>query len=153
MGNSEQIHIWQDRWLIDGPNLRRKIPSNIFSIPIKVADLIDSNSKAWKVDDIRMWFVVDDVDRIEQIHLPKRICDDSKICLRFDDGVLTIRAAYNIARQASILANTRAAGYIIWKHIWGTKVAPKIRVLWWRFASEIILKMSKLAGKKLNMDN
>lgn len=84
-------------WLVGAPNLRPEVPSTSFVIPVKVADLIDPNSRAWNMDDIRRWFKTDDVKRIEQIHLPRRPYDDCRVWLGSEDGFLTVRSAYNMA--------------------------------------------------------
>lgn len=113
VGNGKKIHIWQDRWLVDAPNLRPEVPYTSFAIPIKVANLIDSISREWIMDDDRTWFNADDIKRIEQIHLPRRPCDDCKVWLGSEDEILTVHSAYHMARQASVSSNRGTAASVI----------------------------------------
>lgn len=75
--------------------------------------------------------------------------------MEFEDGKLTVRSVYNLARNTSVSASSGAAAAhpVIWNHISEAKVAPKIRNLWLRVASGIIPVMSKLVERRLNVVN
>lgn len=96
---------------------------------------------------------MDDVKRIEQIHFPRRPYDDCRVWLGSEDGVLTVRSAYNRVRRGSISSKGGIVSSIIWKDIWSVMVAPKIILLWWRIACANIPIMSKLVDKHLIIYN
>lgn len=71
IGNGSKVHIWSDKWI--SCKTRPPLPavsSEEASNYTLVSDLIDQDTKAWKVQLVQHIFTQDDAEIILQIHIP-----------------------------------------------------------------------------------
>ncbi|KAK9706077.1 hypothetical protein RND81_07G103000 [Saponaria officinalis] len=76
VGNGHDINVWEDAWL-PGDNAAR-IPTPISEVDpsLRVAELIDSNTKAWNLPKLRSILSEDDVQIVLQLPISKRLPND-----------------------------------------------------------------------------
>ena len=69
MGNGENIRLWKDKWLPTPKTYKVVTPERENSQVTMVCELIDTESKEWKLDVVHQNFLSQDVEAILSIPL------------------------------------------------------------------------------------
>ena len=94
VGNGKMIHIWEDKWLPNPTTYKVcSPPQDIGDFPM-VSSLIDEETRHWKVEMVKRFFLPFEVESIINIPLNYNLLDDSIIWLGNKRGVFTVRSAY-----------------------------------------------------------
>ncbi|MBA0575583.1 hypothetical protein Golob_023901, partial [Gossypium lobatum] len=104
VGRGDQISIWTDSW-IPG-NEADNIPFQVGNDNIKlVSDLIDSNSRSWKIELIRNTFQPVIAEKILQIPLAETVQEDFQVWRGEPTGEFFVRSAYKLLQETNLDPN------------------------------------------------
>ncbi|XP_075645642.1 putative mitochondrial protein AtMg00310 [Castanea sativa] len=79
IGNGRTVEIWQNRWIPTPDNFKVISPQGLNVELVKVAQLIDGDTRMWKVDLIKKTFFPYEAEVILKIPLSPRMPEDSLI--------------------------------------------------------------------------
>ncbi|XP_004310201.1 PREDICTED: uncharacterized protein LOC101298860 [Fragaria vesca subsp. vesca] len=149
VGNGESISVWHDPWILRPCTFKTYSTVMEGLEDLKVADLIDPDTRVWMVDWLNELFFEDEV---EVISLSFRNPDDQLIWHYDKHGLYTVRRGYYTARcalvsqqQASTSAPRNSCDK--WKAVWKVKVQPKIKCFIWRLLKDSSSTRSALAHR------
>lgn len=97
VGDGERIKIWRDNWIPSPTTYRIITPEQHLSFEPRVKELIDGDSREWKVDFIRQRFLPQDTDAILSIPLCARGARDRLVWTDNKNGKFSVRSAYRLA--------------------------------------------------------
>ena len=137
VGNGKMIHIWEDKWLPTPITYKVCSPQqDIGDFPM-VSSLIDEETRHWKVDMVRSFFLPFEADTILNIPLSFNLPEDSIIWIGNKRGVFSVRSAYYVALQ--VVEKSEASGCSsgdcrtrLWKKVWQLHLPAKIRIFAWK---------------------
>ena len=102
VGNGENIRIWRNKWL-PTPKTYKVVTLERGNILLTmVCDLIDNESKEWKVDVVRQNFLAQDVEAILSIPLSVNGAQDKIVWAKNRNGRFSVRSAYKVAKEDSL---------------------------------------------------
>ena len=104
VGIGDNIAVWNDRWLVGGNNMKVRSPLVEGYENMRVRDLIawDERGKRWERHILRQFFVQEDVDEIETIHLSDDILQDEIVWSKRKDGLYTVNSGYWVAMEEKV---------------------------------------------------
>ena len=136
VGNGQLIHIWEDKWL-PTPSTYKVItpPRPINDFPM-VSSLIDSETRRWKSNVIRIVFLPFEADTILNIPLSYNLPEDKLIWIGNKKWEFIVKSAYYIALS---LVEAEDCGECssgdsrtpLWRKMWHLKFPAKIRIFAW----------------------
>ena len=157
VGNERLIHIWEDKWLLTPTTYKVISPPQPFDDFPMVSDLIDEDSKRWKVDTLKSLFLPFEVETILNIPLSYSLLEDKIIWVGNKRGEFSVKSAYYVALT---MINPSYRGECshydprtpIWKRIWLLKIPPKIRIFIWKACVNALPTMSNLRKRGVSTD-
>lgn len=117
-----------------------------------VADLIDSTSRAWKVQIITDLFDEVDAEHILRIPLAAEPCEDELVRLDDSLGEFSVRSSYKLLHSWSYPSTPNYLQHIycnFYKQLWNTDLPSKIHITVWRISKEFIPTMANVAKCRL----
>ncbi|XP_024177967.1 uncharacterized protein LOC112183885 [Rosa chinensis] len=134
VGDGEQIHIWEDKWIPNYSRSQIHRPENSTSFD-RVADLIDPHTRSWIAPSVSTLFSPEVAAQILSIPLRRRAVSDKLLWEPKKRGYFTVKTAYWIAREQVLrnaLASTSQGDPFkeLWKLLWKARVPAKITTLW-----------------------
>lgn len=69
IGNGEDIHVWDDKWIPTATTYMVQSPRNVLDRHACVSELIDPDTRQWKDDLIAQVFLEDEVKMIRSMPL------------------------------------------------------------------------------------
>ena len=116
--------------------------------PLRVESLINAENRDWNMAMVREVMTASDVTIVERIPLSRKRRPDKMIWSESMTGIFSVKSAYFTARRVlgklEIASTNRDK---IWKLIWSSKVAPKIKYFIWKLVQGIILTKVNLQKK------
>ena len=121
-----------------------------------VSSLIDEETRHWKVEMVKRFFLPFEAESIINIPLSYNLPDDSIIWLGNKRGVFTVRSAYYIAlpivdsseEGESSGGDSRTR---LWKKVWQLKLPAKVRIFAWRACIDGLPTRLNLVKRGLNV--
>ncbi|KAF7134747.1 hypothetical protein RHSIM_Rhsim08G0124600 [Rhododendron simsii] len=131
--SGKDIRVWEDPWLLKNTDFRINGTTPRREDIKKVVDLIDSDTKSWKVSLIRETFNQDDADAIPSIPISYTSQRDRKIWHPSPNGTFSVKSAYYLAKESSSSHRNLQEGQTssssvlptVWKKLWGLSIHPK----------------------------
>lgn len=130
VGYGSTIKIWRDNWIpgIQGPPRAPIIAMN----PSHVNQLIDSNTKTWRLEMLNVIFDHDIVSVITEIRIPIY----GKYKLRWkpaDNGKFSVKTAYKVILNDYLVKHpTKNNLNIAWNSFWKVRIPPRIQYFMWK---------------------
>ena len=78
VGNDKSIDVWHDKWIFKHPNFCPSLPKSQQPTPMKVAQLIENESRSWNEKMLQEMFHPDVTSMILNIHL-SRLSEPDKL--------------------------------------------------------------------------
>ena len=132
VGNGDSIKIWMDKW-IPTPSTY-KVVSPLVGLPLeaRVSELVDPNSRMWRIELVRHIFLPHEADEICSIALSFKLLEDKQIWAQMNDGRFSVRSAYKIAMDLSSeslggVASDDSKQRRFWKQLWKINTPHKVR--------------------------
>ncbi|KAF7142421.1 hypothetical protein RHSIM_Rhsim05G0208700 [Rhododendron simsii] len=134
--SGKEIHVWEDPWLSKNTNFRIDRTTSRREGIKRVADLIDSDTKSWKVSLIRETFNHEDADAILSIPISYTSQQNRKIWHPSRNGTFSVKTAYHLAKEGlssrcDLQAGQTSSSNVlptIWKKLWGLSIHPKVKM-------------------------
>lgn len=137
VGDSEDIHIWKDRWLPSPTTF--KVITPIFGMlgDAKVSELITQDPLCWNLPLIDSLFMERDAALIKNLPLSFRKPRDSLIWNGSTKGLFSVKSAYYMLKQENQTANAGESSSTsslqgVWKVVWSLQVPQKIQAFIWK---------------------
>ena len=134
--SGEEINIWRDKWIHD---YRLNALGNVVEgMPQKVAQLIDSRERVWKLEEIKEIINEDQVQDIMAIPICRTGGKDRMIWPLTRDGKYAVKNGYHSLKNEEVdLRKNKSSGShkveeIVWKKIWKLLVPNKVRNFMWK---------------------
>ena len=138
VGRGSNIKIWRHAWIPRGLSLmpaRKRRPCRLKW----VSNLIDEETKSWKVDVLERYFYQHDVEVIKTIKIPWRPSEDF-VAWHFEkSGCFIVRSAYklgvNLKDVDSDLGSSSRhpdRSRPVWKKFWSLPIPHKVRIFAWK---------------------
>lgn len=112
--------------------------------PDRVGDLIDPNTRTWRVDMINETFWPVDRARILAIPMGALDVEDRRVWHFSKDGKFSVKSCYQFihsytaASRGTSLSSGSGTKAMGWNSIWQLKLPPKVRMFLWRTCSNIL---------------
>lgn len=134
MGDGERIKIWRDKWIPNPTTYKIITPEQHLSYEPRVNELIDGDSKGWKLDIIRQRFLPQEADAILSIPLYAHGAQDRLIWTENENGKFTVRSAYRLAQimyrnEEWAECSESSAVKWIWRGLWSLNMPYKVNTL------------------------
>jgi hypothetical protein len=143
VGDGASIDVWKEPWV---PWLHNFTPipksESFLNIPLKVADLIDEDTRRWNLAVLIELFDANSVGAILKIVLPHTPKPDKLIWVLNSKGNFTVQSAL----QASLVPCVVDPG-ITWKALWKLNMHDRLKIFIWRVASGILPTKMNLVQK------
>lgn len=162
VGNGRIVEIWRDSWIPTPDNFKVINPQGPNVELVKVAQLIDGDTRMWKVDLIKKTSFPHEVEVILGMPLSSRMPEDSLIWAWSKNNNFIVRSAYNIALKVLKKAHLAKDGgecsdkgkiVGLWKFVWQLKCPNKIKHFLWRACKNIISTNFCLTLRKVTSDS
>ena len=153
VGDGKQIDVWEDAWLDKAPECKATRPFQT-PTPLKVAALINTEDRSWKVEMVNDLFTELDASIITSILLSNRNISDKQIWRDSSIGMFTVKSAYIYARK--VLGKEICSLDLRkpqWRICWTAKTIPRVKFFVWRLIHEIIPTGFILQKRGLEVDN
>ncbi|XP_062014305.1 uncharacterized protein LOC133730800 [Rosa rugosa] len=130
VGSGEAINVWSDPW-IPRPYTFKPFSAVMEGLEdMRVADLIDPETRDWMVDWLEELFFPEEVELITKIPLSLRNPADRLIWHYDKHGLYNVKSGYHVARCMSTMSSQGSSSHAsgdssLWKTIWAAKVQPK----------------------------
>ncbi|XP_075649368.1 putative mitochondrial protein AtMg00310 [Castanea sativa] len=130
VGNGEHIRILRDKWLPTPKTYKVVTPERETTPVTMVCDLIDNESKEWKVDVVHQNILSQVVEAILSIPLSVNGARDKIVWAENKNGKFSVRSVYKVAMEDGL--NGEMAGCLrsseirkVWRGLWGMNVPNK----------------------------
>jgi hypothetical protein len=122
VGNGKTIRIWKDKWLPTPITYRVQSPPNFLPDNATVSNLIDADTKWWKMEWLEMIFSKEDMVAIQSIPISTTDQADVQIWRGTKNGVFSVRSAYHMQKEKEMeqtVGGSRCTNKSsIWTNIW-----------------------------------
>jgi ribonuclease HI len=147
IGNGQSTNILTDSWI---PDLTPDRVSSLVPLPAnaKVNILLNQEIGGWDADTIRSIFEEDIALKILRVPISRFGGEDFASWPYSRYGTYTVRSAYNMAREQSLLITSNYSGHgmssdasgivQMWKKLWRIKVPGKMKITLWRAAHDCL---------------
>ena len=115
-----------------------------------VSQLIDQESFAWKTNIIMDLFDPESAKAVLSIHLPTTFRPDKLIWLQNSNGMLSVKAAYQLITQ--IPPSPPSQAEVNWKKLWKLRLPERVKMFIWRIGSNSLPTRDNLL-KRINIDD
>ncbi|VFQ89687.1 unnamed protein product [Cuscuta campestris] len=147
IGNGSETLVWSHAWLWDESSPSISTPRPEFCPDFPVSFLIDHSTNTWNLDMLQHWFSEEDRARILQVPISPTLTDQWYWALD-PSGDYSVKSAYRkLIGEAS-----DTSSFNHWCRLWKLKVAPKIKVCFWRALRDILPVACSLERKGLELD-
>ncbi|CAN1785001.1 Putative ribonuclease H protein At1g65750 [Linum perenne] len=150
IGNGENIRIWSDPWLNEEDTcfLTSTRPGALADL--KVNDLWIPGTKEWDIELIEELFNERDATSIVKLPLNEANEQDRPIWSFSKSGMLTVSSAYRV--WTDHLSNSdEDHATRPWIELWKTHVPPKLKIMAWRLARNIVPTRETLARRHVEV--
>ncbi|CAL9002974.1 unnamed protein product, partial [Prunus brigantina] len=160
-GNGKSVKIWGDRWLPKPISFQISSPAVTGHADALVSELIDPSMHQWREDLVYTWFGAQEASCILTIPLSFRGPADRLVWHYEKKGELTVRSAYEVARQFLFEetgegTSNRNLFYGVsskaWTRLWQICVPPKVKVHVWRTLLNVLPTKERLLSKGVQGD-
>ncbi|CAN1178180.1 Putative ribonuclease H protein At1g65750 [Linum perenne] len=150
LGNGEKVRVWGEQWLRDDENLEVITVPNIQLEGLRVCDLILPGTLDWDVQKLYNLFEERDCREIVNIPLGMDGLIDRRIWHYDPKGNYTVRSAYRVLMdKVTPHAELRVQGP--WSKLWGVRAPPKMKILLWRLAREVLPNRAALLNRHVQV--
>jgi hypothetical protein len=94
--NGQKAQIWKDRWVPSLHYGQIHTPPSLLDEKATVSNLIDEDTKGWKIHMLESLFAQDEVQMIKNIPLSCMNKEDIQIWRGTKNGVFIVRSAYHV---------------------------------------------------------
>jgi hypothetical protein len=157
VGNGKTIRIWKDNWLNTPITHLVQSPPKFLPDNATVSNLIDADTKWWKLEWLEMIFSKEDMVAIQSI--PISTTDQADVQIRgggTKNGVFSVRSAYHMQKEKEMVQTTGGSRCAhkssIWTNIWQLNLPNVEKVFLWRTCHEILPTRDNLCIRKIIMD-
>ncbi|XP_048622927.1 uncharacterized protein LOC125592004 [Brassica napus] len=151
IGTGHSTLVWADPWIPTKP-ARPAIPCGpSFNPALRVVDLLEPNSRAWKLDLLRELVAPEDIPLIQSLQ-PTRSSRGNRYCWSHTkSGVYSVKTGYALAMEtmdasepAPVLEPSAMA---LQARVWTLKTSNKIKQFIWQALSNCVPVCSSLADR------
>ncbi|CAN1163492.1 Putative ribonuclease H protein At1g65750 [Linum perenne] len=137
IGDGSSVRVWQDPWLHDTDNLFVTTPPPTGMEDMCVRDLMIPELSQWDTELIEEIFNERDAEEILKIPLRSTVDGDGIIWAHSKHGGYSVSSGYRMwLNNMSGFGEFEVTGP--WKNLWNTHVPPKLKIMAWRLARDII---------------
>ncbi|KAA3463501.1 reverse transcriptase [Gossypium australe] len=147
IGDGQKVSIWEDRWVPGDEILNCQNLSQNPSL-VKVAELIDNNTRRWNEELILRTFAERDAERILSIPLSMRSHEDFLIWREEATGEYSVRSGHRVlvqGRHTQIHENLK----IFYKSLWSLELPSKLKITAWRSMCNYLPNFSNLHFRRI----
>ncbi|CAH2060894.1 unnamed protein product [Thlaspi arvense] len=149
VGNGEEIKVWIDPWLSTSSPLTPICPSTLYSLHLRVSDLLDHHSNEWNIQAIQQHLPQYEA-AIRQLIPSSLKPADSKVWLLEELGIYSAKTGYHSFIQDK---NQREQQTFNWMfQVWKAKTSPKLNQFLWRALNKALLVGELLAYRGMSWD-
>ena len=156
VGDGSSINIWKHRWL-DSSRGGKILSPRLDSSLAVVKDLFITGMKMWNSDLIDQKFYPWEADCIKSMPVSFHIDKDALIWPWTPDGVYSVKSAYWILANESLLSQARSSNLEalkpLWNGIWRLKLPNKVKHFLWRALNESLPTKFNLCARHVLPDN
>ncbi|XVF18597.1 hypothetical protein REPUB_Repub11eG0036600 [Reevesia pubescens] len=139
VGDGYQLDIWRDKWLCNPPSYKVTYNEPVTPTPMRVASLIDEDTRCWKVNEVMELFEQNEAEMILTTPLSRTSCPDTLIWSSSETGMFTVRSAYYVARAwLGKPIQHPSSRSPIWRWLWMANVLPKTKLFMWKVFHNIL---------------
>ncbi|OMO88682.1 reverse transcriptase [Corchorus capsularis] len=156
VGDGCDINIWRDRWIPLSDSGRVTTTQPIESaVPQRVVDIIDKESRSWKLDEISHLVSETTVEEVHKVPLSRSCMKDKLIWPKEKNGTYTVKSGY-YTKKSSIPMRPQyssSSSHVVdkkaWRFIWNVKAPPRVKHFLWRacvngLATKLALKQRRI---------
>ncbi|KAH1107407.1 hypothetical protein J1N35_011175 [Gossypium stocksii] len=154
VGKGDRISIWEDLWLPgnEGENLQHLRRNADIEL---VSDLIEEESRTWKVDLLFSTFDADLAGKILQIPLARSAQEDFQVWGGEPSGNFSVRSAYKLLQRTNLVPSnniiqTETAAF--YRKLGNLNIHLKIKITIWRISWDYIPMLANLKLKRVVND-
>ncbi|CAN1145802.1 Putative ribonuclease H protein At1g65750 [Linum perenne] len=138
VGNGARINIWQDPWLRGVGSRWITSDGSVGDSDRKVDELIDPETREWKISLLQSQFNHEDCKAIMEIPLMGDAdCVDKIIWPLSKNGFYTVKSGYRLLTETlTNSAHLHVPGN--WQALWRLQMPPKMRMMGWILAREVV---------------
>ncbi|XP_048493143.1 uncharacterized protein LOC125493698 [Beta vulgaris subsp. vulgaris] len=146
VGTGEKIKIWEDPW-VHNEESRFILGTRVQGLQF-VGDLIDRETREWKLEVVREAFNEQDGKAILAIPLSECPKADRVAWAFTKDGNYSVKTAYMVGKSGNLDLFHRA-----WVKIWSLEVSPKVRHFLWKVCSNSLPVRATLKHRHILEDD
>lgn len=141
IGNGLSTKIWTDKWLPIPTSYRAQSEIQNLNAEEKVAELIDPDTKAWKVQLINVIFSKEEVGTIHKI--PRSLCNipDKLTWKCAMDGHFSVKSAYHLQNEIQQRSNKQSSSKQNkekWRHLWKLEIPNAEKLFQWKACNDLL---------------
>lgn len=156
VSTGENVDVWRDPWIPTIHMCKPPMgPKPQGCRVVTVSDLIDPETRTWKVDTLNATFPTWVVEEIMRIRLSRHPQEDYLRWMGEKNGVFSVKSAYNYLQEQAYekRKNKKQEPMIgIWKMIWSTKVAERAKLNLWKALKDGLPVKGNLAKRGVPTD-
>lgn len=143
VGDGNHIHIWKIRWI---PSIPTTVDSRVSSTNMKyVSQLIDYDTKTWKIDVLHAIFDDDTVNKITDIRIPMQGSDHIRWQPSSNDE-FSVKTSYKAILNDANAENGFIPNTLVnWKVFWKKKIPQSILHFLWKCISNCLPTNDRLS--------
>ncbi|KAF7822290.1 reverse transcriptase [Senna tora] len=156
LGNGEKIKVWGDKWIpaLSSFCLSSPVPGVDWE-NVAVSSIIQNGS--WKLDGIKNFLTVKELDAIRSMPIPSLGSEDVRVWVNERNGAYSVKSGYLVAKRAleKDVVSKASSSFVVpkelWVAIWKLKVAEKVKHFIWRLCTNSLPTMVNLVKRRCNV--
>ena len=153
VGNGQQIRMWGDKWVNTPTTFTIQTPPSLLDEHATISELIDSNTKWWKLEFISSLFSPKEVTAILSTPISYTGQHNKQIWRGTMMGIFSVRSAYHLAMERygkqRPKCSYRAVISPIWKVLWNLKIPNASKNFMWRACHNLLPTRDNLLRQKI----
>ncbi|XP_030973764.1 uncharacterized protein LOC115993913 [Quercus lobata] len=152
IGDGKMVSIKEDKWLPD--KVYRTVSSPIpFIPPDEVSMLIDTETGAWKEEEVRHMFLPHEAKNISSIPQSTRLPQDSIIWSKNPSGVFSTQSAYQLLASDASASSPGSSNpnpqRLLWRGVWTLRTPNRVKHFIWRACNNSLPTMDNLFRRQI----
>jgi hypothetical protein len=156
VGDGTSIRVWKDKWINVPSTYSIQSPVRLLHGDSTVSELIDVDTRWWKIDLIHEIFSKEEAEIICGIPICPVRQSDRRVWAGTKNGDFSVRSAYHLAREIYEAGRGSCSDSSVriqqWKYIWSTRGPMVVKTFLWQACNEILPTRANLQKRGIITD-